>query len=397
MLADFKYALRILIKAPGFSAIAILTLALGIGANSAIFSVIDTVLLRPLPFPKPDQLAMVWAHTAKEPKEKDVASIPDFVDYQEQSRSFSAMAAYTRAGTILSGAGESQQLEGLAVSSNLFDVLSIQPMLGRAYTRDEDKVGAAPVVLFSYGLWKRAFGNDPHIVGQQVMLSGRSYTVLGVMPPGWRFPVQGAAIEYLTPLVPLVQTAVSNRGSHSFSIVARLKTGVEVHQAEAEMNTIAARLAQQYPDTNTDRLVSVIPLHEDIVGQIRPALIILLSAVALVLLIACANVANLLLARAAVRNREMAIRTALGAGRGRIVRQLLAEGLLLALLGGASGLLVAGWGVDLLRTLGPQDLPRISDIGINTTVCAFTLAISVLSTAAFGLIPALQVSRPDVK
>jgi putative ABC transport system permease protein len=216
------------------------------------------------------------------------------------------------------------------------------------------------------------------------------------MPPDWRFPVQGDATEYVTPLVPLVQTAVTNRGGHAFSLVARLKAGVGVQQAEAEMNAIAARLAQQYPDTNTDRLISVIPLHEDIVGEIRTALIVLLSAVALVLLIACANVANLLLARAAARNREMAIRTALGASRARIVRQLLAEGLLLALLGGAGGLLLAGWAVDLLRALGPQDVPRIGDIGIDITVCAFTLAISVLSTAAFGLVPALQLSRSDV-
>jgi len=396
MLSDFKYALRMLIKAPGFTGIAVLTLALGIGANSAIFSVIDTVLLRPLPFQNPDQLVMIWAHTAKNPKDKDVASIPDFIDYQEQSHSFGAVAAYTRAGSILSVTGESQPIEGLAVSSTLFDVLKTQPMLGRAYTRDEDKAGAAPVVLFSHGLWKRAFGSDPKIVGQQVMLSGRSYTVLGVMPPDWRYPVQGNAVEYVTPLVPLVQTAVTNRGGHAFSLVARLKAGVGVHQAEAEMNAIAARLAQQYPDTNTDRLISVIPLHDDIVGEIRTALIVLLSAVALVLLIACANVANLLLARAAVRNREMAIRAALGAGRARIVRQLLSESLLLALLGGVGGLLLAGWGVDLLKALGPQDVPRIGDIGINMTVCAFALAISILSTVAFGLVPALQISRSDV-
>jgi putative ABC transport system permease protein len=385
-----------LLKAPGFTVIAIFTLALGIGANSAIFSVVDTVLLRPLPFKNPEQLVMIWAHSSQNPEEKDVASHPDFLDYKEQSQSFTSMANYTRAGTVLSGVGESQELEGIAVSSTIFEVLGVQPLLGRGYTADEDKTGAAPVVVLSYGLWKRAFGSDPKIVGQQVMLSRRSHTVLGVMPPGWKFPVVAEEVDYVTPLVPLIQAAATNRGSHSLSIVARLKPGGTLRQAEAEMNTIAARLAQQYPDTNTDRLISLVPLHEDIVGDVRPALLVLLAAVALVSLIACANVANLLLARAAVRSREMAIRTALGAGRMRIVRQLLAESLLLAVMGGCAGLLVASWGVDLLSALGPRDLPRISEVGINVSVCLFTLGISVLSTVAFGLVPALQASRGDV-
>ena len=393
---NFTYAFRMLVKSPAFSAIAIITLALGIGANSAIFSVINTVLLRPLPFENPEQLVMLWAHGAAAPNDKDVASIPDFFDYQEQSRSFSALAAFTRSGSVLNRGSDSQELEGIAVTPGVFDVLGVQPMLGRAFTRDEDKAGAPFVVVLTHGLWQRAFGSDPKIVGQQILFSGRSYTVLGVMPPGWRYPIEGTAIDYVIPLIPMVPQEVNSRGGHFLTVIGRLKPGVTAKTAEAEMNAISSRLAQQYPDTDLDRIISIAGMHEDLVGEIRPALLVMLAAVVLVLLIACANVANLLLARAAARSREIAIRAALGAGRGRIVRQLLAESLLLALLGGCGGLLLAWWGVDLLRATGPQDLPRVSEIGVSPTVCAFTFGLCVLSTLVFGLVPALQISRSDV-
>ena len=397
MITDLKYALRMLLKAPGFTVIAVLTLALGIGANSAIFSVVDTVLLRPLPFPNPDQLVMIWGNSKSEPEGRYTQSFPDFFDFRDQSRSFTAMAAYTGAGTVLTGTGEAQELGGVAVAGDIFTVLGVSPLLGRAFTPEELKAGG--VVIFSHGLWQRAFGGDPKVVGQQVILAGRSHTVVGIMPPGWKFPLQGQFGErndYVMPLEPLVATEVPRRGSHFLWLIGRLKPGVTPAQGDAELKPIAARLAQQFPDTNNDRGVALIPLLEDVVGNVRPALLILLGAVALVLLIACANVANLLLARAAARSREIGIRTALGASRMLIVRQLLAESLLLALVGGMGGLLLAWWGVDLLSAFGPRDIPRLDGIHVNTTVCFFTLGLAIISTLVFGLAPALQVSRPNV-
>ena len=396
MINDLRYALRMLLKTPAFTVIAAVTLALGIGANSAIFSVVDTVLLRPLPFKNPGELVMIYGTSAQEPESRQTVSFPNFYDWRDQSQSFTSMAAYTGAGTVLNSGGEAQEIEGVAVAGDIFTTLGVAPMLGRGFTPEETKVSGPRVVVLSHGLWQRAFASDKNIVGRDITMSGRSHTVIGVMPPGWKFPVNVESSEYISALEPLVAPNVTQRGSSFLRIVGRMKPGVTMQRAEAELRTIANRLAQQYPDANTGRSVALVPMLEDIVGDVRPALLILLGAVALVLLIACANVANLLLARAAARSREIGIRTALGASRTLIIRQLLAESFLLALIGGAGGLLLAWWGVDLLRAFGPRDVPRLTEIHINVAVCAFTSVLAVVSTLVFGLVPALQVSRPNV-
>jgi putative ABC transport system permease protein len=407
MIADLKFALRMLVKAPGFTAIAILTLALGIGANSAIFSVIDAVLLRPLPFPKPSELVAVWNKVAGS-NERQTVSYPDYADFREQAQTLESLTAFTAAGSILGNGAESHELHGLAITSDVFRVLGVQPFLGRAYTRAEDASDSAIVVL-SYDVWQRYFNGDRNIIGRQILLSLRPYTVLGVMPRGFRYPFSRLGVmpsgfrdplnsqfDYMMPLHPLVASEIDNRGSHFLRMIGRLKPETTVRQASAEIAGMAAQLETQYRDSNTGRSAFALSLHDDLVGDVRPALFTVLSAVFVVLLIACANVANLLLARAMARSREIAIRTALGASRIRIIRQLLAEGLLLAIAGGFAGLLFAWWGIDLLRLFGPQDVLRIDQVQINSLVVVFTLAAAVFSILLFALVPALQVSRQNV-
>jgi len=395
---DVRYGARMLVKGPGFTLVAVITLALGIGATTAIFSVVNAVLLRPLPFPEPERLATVWNIDRQEGGGEMAMTWPDFADMRAQNQSFAALAAFDERDLTLTGVGEAARLRGAVVSSDLFPLLGVAPQVGRFFTADEEQPGARAVIL-SHGLWRNRFGADAQVVGRAVAINEQSYSVVGVMPASFAFPIGAEPAEMWISVAAEAEgrtPRTQQRGNHFLEVIGRLKPGVTLGQAQAEVGQIAAALGKQYPETNGEFGARAVPYFDRVVGDTRPALLLLLGAVGFVLLISCANVANLLLARAAGRQREVAIRAALGADRARVVRQLLTESLLLGLVGGAAGLLLAVWGSEALLALVPGRLPRAAEAALDGRVLGFTLAASLLTGILFGLAPALQASKPDL-
>jgi predicted permease len=402
---DLRYGARMLIKQPGFTLIAVLTLALGIGANTAIFSIVNGLLLNPLPYRNAERLAIIWTHSPGANVALDWPSPGQFSALKSENSVFEQLALAHGGNVILTGNAEPERLGAVRASSAVFSLLGAQAMLGRVFLPEEDTQDKTLTVILSHPLWQRRFGGDPKALGQKLTINGRDHIVVGVMPPDFTLghevmPTVGAVpqAELLLPL-PMSAERMNNHGDENYNVLARLKPGATIAQAQTELNLAVRRLEQQFPNIyplNRRFSFSIRPLLEQVVGDVRLALYILLCAVGCVLLIACANVANLLLARAATREREMAVRTALGAGRWRVVRQLLTESVLLSVAGGALGLLLAVWGLALLRWLNPGNIPRLAAIGIDSRVLAFTTAVAVLTGILFGLAPALRGSRVNL-
>jgi putative ABC transport system permease protein len=400
LIQDIRYGIRMLVKSPSVSIVATIALALGIGANTAIFSVVNAVLLRPLPFPDSDSLMAVFESDPTRGQLRGSYSYPNYFDLRDQNQSFENLACYHSSDFIFTGSSEPARVQGSIVTANVFSVLGAKPILGRTFLADEDKPSSTGrSVVLSQDFFQRYFNSDPGLINQTITLDGVKYTVVGVMPRSFQFPIQNDPVELWATIAVDAEgesPMTNQRGAHFLRLIGRLKPGVKREQAQADVNTIGSRLEQQYPDTNTHKGIAIESALIAIVGDVRPALLILLGAVACVLLIACANVANLLLARATSRHKEMAIRSALGANRFRVIRQLLTESVLLSIVGGAVGLLLAVWWSDLLVALGKEDIPRAVQIGLDWRVLGFTAGVSLLTGLIFGLVPALHASKTEL-